>query len=278
MSDELKTYADMQRRYYDGSGKDNPEGVVGSYTYHENFPYETMLLFKNGDIRKPIFDDFKTRRAFDIGCGEGRMVRRMNVLFGQCDGADISKEMIAHARERTPGSSQFWVTNGADAGDAPSNAYDFAFCTISLQHICSFNVRDGIIKDLQRILKPDGKMTLQFLWSRQYPLVSVGYPAEVRDGNYAQAWKRDNTHALWEENKAGAASTNGACDVVLGPPEFEKAIAYFHRYFNEVEAWFWDISVARAPKILSGYHPNCHGNEDYHGTHFIFIHCAKPRK
>ena len=279
-------YATMQRTYYDTLGKDKPETVVGRYGFNENFPYETQLLYKFGDIRKPIFPDFKSRRAFDICCGEGRMVRRMNKLFAQVDGADISAEMITHARQRTPG-SQFWVTSGANAGDAPTATYDFVYCTISLQHICVFTIRDSITQDLKRILKPNGKMTLQYLYGNRYPLVPVDQPTE-RDGAWTQTWRRDTRHALWEDDKTNAKSTNSSCDVVIGQDELGKVRAYFLRHFEEVEFWFWDISIARpepaSPQaswgetdVLSRYHPNSLLDTRYWGTHFIFIHCSKPK-
>jgi SAM-dependent methyltransferase len=208
----------------------------------------------------------------------------MSKLFSQVDGADISADMIQHARQRTPG-SQFWVTSGADAGDAPTGAYDFVYCTISLQHICVFTVRDRITRDLKRILKPDGKMTLQYLYSNRYPLVPVDQPME-RDGAWVQTWRPDTRHARWEDDKTAARSTNSSCDVVIGQDEIPKVRAYFQRYFEEVEFWFWDISIARQePKsanwedtdLLSRYHPNSVLDTRYWGTHYIFIHCAKPK-
>jgi hypothetical protein len=68
-------YINMQKNYYDMSDLP-PDKIVGSYAYHEDFPYETQLLYINGDIRKPLFASLKERKAFDIACGEGRMIRR----------------------------------------------------------------------------------------------------------------------------------------------------------------------------------------------------------
>ncbi len=275
-NDGLTKYADMQRRIYNEIGKASPEEIVGNYPYHENFPYETQLLFKYGDLRKPLFEDFNARRALDVGCGEGRMIRRLKSMFGQIDGADISSEMIEHARRRTPG-SQFWVTNGHDVGAAPLRAYDFAYCTISLQHVCVFSIRDSIIKSVKQVLKPDGKMTLQMLYSQRYPLLPVGRPVHLRDDDFVQFWRRDHQHALWEQDKTDATTTNSGCDVIVGPGELKLVKSYFEKHFHEVEFWFYDISVDREePRVLTGLHPNSHLWEQYHGTHFIFIHCARP--
>lgn len=216
-SDGIARYSLMQRTNYDRNGMDRPDDVVGSYYYHDNFPYETQLLFINGDVRKPIFPDFGVRRAFDFGCGEGRMVRRMQRFFGQVDGCDISKEMLKHARART-NDSNFYVSSGLDAGETPSCSYDFVYCTVSLQHICVHAIRQSIILDLRRILKPDGKMTLQLLFSKYYPFVATSAPVSVGDRG-VQLYRKDEQHATWFQNKFDATHTNSGCDVVIGTDE-----------------------------------------------------------
>lgn len=273
----LAKYANMQRTQYNLHGATNPNGVVGWYNYHENVPYETQLLFEYGDVRKPIFPDFSSRTAFDIGCGEGRMIRRMQRFFGQVDGADISAEMVKHAQERTPGSN-IYVTTGMDAGPAESDKYDFVYCTISMQHICVHDIRDAIIGDIVRIMKPDGKMTLQFLFSKYYPYLPVSDPTLVGDRG-VQLYLPDEHHASWLQNKTDALATNSGCDVVIGTRDLDTLKADLLQKFETVEVWFYDISIGRgAPRALSELHPNSHHEDRYWGTHFIFVHCTGPRK
>ena len=275
---ELARYADMQRSYYEQATRINPEeSVVGHYDYHEQVPYETNLLFMHGDLRRPIFDDLQNRTAFDIACGEGRMVRRMQKLFRKVDGADISPAIIDLARQRTPG-ADFWVTDGVSAGGAPTGFYDFGFCTISLQHICVFETRDLILKDICRILKPGGKITLQYIFSRHYPALPITPVHEVAPGVAAQTFRLDQQHARWFDNKTGAQGTNGGCDVVIGPSDLPAVHAYFRQYFESVDFWFYDVSIGRGglgqPRLLPSTHPNSHVSDDCHVTHFMFIHCA----
>jgi SAM-dependent methyltransferase len=272
----VSRYAEMQRAYYEHAARNNPESwVVGHYDYHERVPYETNLLFLHGDVRRPIFQDFRGRAAFDIACGEGRMVRRMRNFFQKVDGADISQVMIGLAEDRTPG-SDFWVTDGISAGAAPSGFYDFAFCTISLQHICVFETRDLILKDICRILKPDGKITLQYGFSRNYPALPITPVQEVSPGVATQIFKIDQQHARWFDNKTDAKATNGGCDVVVGPGDLEALAGYFGQYFETVDFWFHDVSIGRGglgqPRILPPVHPNSHMTDDCHVTHLMFIH------
>lgn len=276
--DETLRYAEMQKTFYQAAGEQSPESwVVGHYDYHENVPYETNLLFLNGDLRRPIFEDLGSRTAFDIACGEGRMVRRMQRIFKKADGADISPLMIDLAKSRTPG-SDFWVTDGFSAGAAPTGFYDFVYCTISMQHICVFNTRDLILKDICRILKPDGKITLQYAFSRNYPALPISPVQQAAPGIATQIFKIDQHHARWFDNKTDAQSTNGGCDVLIGPGDLPAVHAYFSQYFEVVNFWFYDISIGRGgfgqPRILPDVHPNSHISDEYHATHFIFIHCA----
>jgi SAM-dependent methyltransferase len=276
--ENLRQYAAMQKTFYEAEGARDPEGgVVGHYAYHENFPYETNLLFLYGDIRRPVFTDIKSRTAFDIACGEGRMVRRMQSLFGKVDGADISSTMVDLAEDRTAG-SDFWVSDGFGAGAAPSAFYDFCYCTISLQHICVFETRDLIMKDICRILKPDGKITLQYGFSKNYPALPLT-PVKDVDGAFAtQLFRIDTQHAKWFENKTAATQTNGGCDVVIGPGELHAVHNYFQQYFEEVDFWFHEVSIGRGgfgqPRILPSTHPNSHVADECQVTHLMFIHCS----
>src|SRR6202012_4051939 len=123
-------------------------------------------------------------------------VRRMQKLFRKVDGGDISQVMIDLAEDRTPG-ADFWVTDGVSAGEEPTAAYDFCYCTISLQLICVFETRDLILKDICRILKPDGKITLQYGFSRNYPALPATPVQEVSPGLATQVYRLDQHNARW---------------------------------------------------------------------------------
>lgn len=277
---DLNKYIKMQRDFYETHGKSSPADVVGHYDFHENVPYETHLLFQYGDVRKPVFEDFSTKTAFDIACGEGRMVRRMQNFFRKVDGADISSSMIEHARAKTQ-DSDFWVSSGLDCGGAPSSFYDFVFCTISLQHICVFETRDKIMQDILRILKRDGKVTFQYLFSKHFPYLAAS-PLTPIFGKYAfSKYTKDTTHAHWRENKYNATATNSGCDVVFGQDEISSVTSYFKEYFENVDMWFHDISIGRGgfgkDRLLPETHPNSHISNEYHGTHFAFIHLSRRK-
>jgi hypothetical protein len=147
-----------------------------------------------------------------------------------------------------------------------------------LQHICVFETRDLFLKDICRILKPDGKITLQYGFSRHYPSLPLTPVQELSPGVMAQIFKTDAHHARWFDNKTDAQSTNGGCDVVIGPADLHGIHSYFSRYFETVDFWFHDVSIGRGglgeQRLLPAIHPNSHMSDECHVTHLMFIHCA----
>ena len=137
----------MQKGVYENSGVKS-ESIVGFYDWHEEFPYETQLLYQYGDLRKPVFEDFHDKIALDFACGPGRMIPRMSKLFQRVDGADISERLINEARRKNPGSN-FFCTNGDDLGNTPKSNYDFVYSTIALQHIAVREIRLNILQQIK---------------------------------------------------------------------------------------------------------------------------------
>jgi SAM-dependent methyltransferase len=277
---DVEKYVNMQKRVYDATDV-SPREIVGNYAYHENFPYETHLIYFNGDIRRPIFNDFSAKKAFDIGCGEGRMIRRMKNIFGEVDGCDLSHKMVTTARNSCTGT--IYLTDGTNCGDAPSDYYDFAYCTISLQHICVHDVRESILRDVTRILRTDGKVTLQMTFSKHFPYVSIGQRTIV-DGSLVDTMLFATRHASWFENKTDAQSTNSGCDVVIGTKDLEIVRQDLLQLFETIDFWFHDISIGRPERhktdrrVLPAIHPNSHVSDSIVDTHWIFIHCTQPKK
>lgn len=280
---DISKYNNMQKAFYD-KGPQDEEEIVGNYDYHENFPYETHLLHVNGDIRKPVLEKFSDCLAFDVGCGEGRMIRRMSNIFGRVDGADISEKMVTAARKRSPAESKVFLTEGANCGDAESNTYDFAYNTISLHHICVYEIRASIIKDVTRILKKDGCATLQFFFSKYYPYCRT-VPVTQNESYLYDLHHRDALQADWFENRWDAQGTNSMCDAAFGTSHIPAVIEDFKKWFQQVDVWFYDISIGRpdpraggAPRVLAETHPNAHGIDFAWFTHMAFFHLRGPKK
>jgi SAM-dependent methyltransferase len=172
--------------------------VVGSWREHDAWPdYETFLM------REVPPDASWT--AIEYGCGPGRNIRRWSARFARIDGVDISAKNLENARvflkdlpaEKAP---RLFVTQGMDCGEAPKGAYDFAFSTICLQHICVHTVRFSILRSLFECLKPGGRLSVQ---------MGYGVPSP-------------NTVPYLADH-VQAHDTNRLCDVAIASPDEPKA-------------------------------------------------------
>jgi len=280
---DFAAYSDMQKGFYNEAG-DSPEQLVGNYDYHENFPYETNILHLYGDIRRPVLTNPSTALGYDIGCGEGRMIRRMSKLLQRVDGGDISERMVTAAKERSPAESNIYLTTGGNCGNAVSDTYDLVFNTISLHHICVYDIRAAILQDITRILKPDGCATLQFFFSKYYPYCRT-HPPMWSEAHMCDLHHRDKLMADWFENRWEAQGTNSDCDAAFGTDHIPAVLEDFKKWFEQVDVWFVDVSIGRpdsrsdgTPRILPEIHPNTHMNGSLWFTHMAFFHLRGPIK
>jgi SAM-dependent methyltransferase len=103
------------------------------------------------------------RRALEVGCGPGRLMRPMSRNFGELHGVDVSDEMIRLAQERFAGASgvHLHLTNGSDLAPLASDYFDFVYSYAVFQHIPSTEVVLAYFDEIRRVLKNGGYARLQ---------------------------------------------------------------------------------------------------------------------
>jgi SAM-dependent methyltransferase len=263
---EYTPYLAMQKQTYESGAAS--EEIVGFYEWHENFPYETQLLFVNGDLRNPLLDGWEGRTALDFGCGPGRMIGRMKRLFAGVDGVDISAPLIAEAQQNHP-DSRFWVTSGDDLGGAEPESYDLVYSTIAMQHIAVRSVRQKILGEMCRVLKPRGAVSIQLAFNPSYPYLRP--VLTVEDGTRrVEVRERDTTHAAWHEDRISASGTNSSCDAAIGAADLGMVRDDFGAHFVDVHHWFYDVSLIY-DDLLGARH-----DASYWPTHWLFVAGYRP--
>src|SRR5580704_14041230 len=104
-----------------------------------------------------------SRRALEIGCGPGRLMRPMSRHFGEIHGIDVSDEMIAQANAKL--NDIPWAhahhASGSDLAQFPSAHFDFVYSYAVFQHIPSADVVFSYLRETVRVLKPGGFARLQ---------------------------------------------------------------------------------------------------------------------
>jgi SAM-dependent methyltransferase len=103
------------------------------------------------------------RKALEIGCGPGRLIRPLSRHFGEIHGIDVSDEMIANARRKLQGIPHAHVhhASGSDLSLFADRYFDFVYSYAVFQHIPSADVVFSYLRETVRVLKPGGIARLQ---------------------------------------------------------------------------------------------------------------------
>lgn len=99
----------------------------------------------------------KGEKILDLGCGNGRF---SEIVGSKADyyGVDVSEKLIEIAKKKYP--------NGKFAVSEPlvlpfeNNFFDKIFCLAVLHHIPSKKFRRDFLKEIKRVLNPEGKLIL----------------------------------------------------------------------------------------------------------------------
>ncbi|MCX6808699.1 MAG: class I SAM-dependent methyltransferase [Candidatus Berkelbacteria bacterium] len=105
-------------------------------------------------------------RVLDLGCGNGRLSKIFDELNVNYLGLDDSEELIQLAKERHP-KRNFAVTKPLKF-DLPDNSIDVCYCLAVFHHIPSTELRLQYLREIRRVLVPDGIIVLSVwnMWRR----------------------------------------------------------------------------------------------------------------
>ena len=129
----------------------------------------STLEFKNTyhlayrDIPAILAEHVHGRKALDFGCGAGRSTRFLRQLGFEVTGVDIAEDMIRKARELDP-AGDYRLVRADDSGDDlsawPAGSYDLVLAAFTFDNIAGGDIKLRILRDLARLLSPDGKLVL----------------------------------------------------------------------------------------------------------------------
>ena len=97
--------------------------------------------------------------VLEIGCGTGRIGRHMAARCGCWMGADVSRNMLEHARQalsHLPNVS-FHALNGSDLQGFSDNSVDVVYCSGVFMHLDEWD-RYRYVNEMYRVLKPGGRV------------------------------------------------------------------------------------------------------------------------
>lgn len=233
----MNSYNSMQKQQYKTyteSFAKSAEICVGEFEAHETYPYEQYLL-----------EHYSGERgiALDFACGMGRMMNRFSTIFQTVDGVDLSSANVSYAdrylKENGNSSEKFnlYQSSGMGVEIGKTEHYDFIYSTIALQHICVYDIRLNIFKDLFTLLKPGGSCCFQ---------MGFGWDNGIH----------------WFSNNFTARSTNSGADVSIPHDS----------HLESIREDFEKIGF-KSIKFVKKLSPHPTGN-NYHPI-WLFIHMEK---
>ncbi|MBI4281720.1 methyltransferase domain-containing protein [Candidatus Uhrbacteria bacterium] len=150
---------------------------------------------------EPLVQNVKSGdRVLDVGCGNGRLLGALPVGV-QYLGCDASERMIATAKNRLaiPLPGVQFVFGDVLALLFPDASFDHVFALAVLHHIPSDALRQQAVRELARVVKPGGRVTItvwnlrSFYWMKRYRLwrLFLGLHLKGYDrGDCFVSWRR----------------------------------------------------------------------------------------
>lgn len=169
------------RRDWDRRARENARHyvVTGQSQWSDREFWESGKLTMREDILNDLANICRGRdpsemTVLEIGCGAGRVTRAFAGFFGTVYAVDISREMVARARQavREFPHVRIYRNNGKDLsvvrlhwwnrfGIGAGVQVDFVFSTMVFQHIPSREIVENYVREAHRLLRPGGLFKFQ---------------------------------------------------------------------------------------------------------------------
>ncbi|MDP6634002.1 MAG: class I SAM-dependent methyltransferase [Phycisphaerae bacterium] len=122
--------------------------------------WDVYREFVNNPAFFELLGDIAGMRVLDVGCGEGYNTRKFADLGAKVAGVDVSRLMIASARDHEadePRGIEYHQTPASDLGVLDNESFDAVLSTMTLMDLGDYTES---IAEIARVLKPGG--LLQF--------------------------------------------------------------------------------------------------------------------
>ncbi|CAN5490872.1 hypothetical protein BH09ACT4_BH09ACT4_09630 [soil metagenome] len=157
--------ASTSKRFWNSAARENAAWYIAT-----RFTSENDEFFESGNREVDHFLGMACLElgpkdtVVEIGCGVGRMTRRLAALAGQVVAADVSDEMLGRARANLAANTNVRYLELSGDGDIPleTASVDAVFSYITMQHVPTADAQARYFGEAVRILKPGGWAYFQF--------------------------------------------------------------------------------------------------------------------
>ncbi|MDP2683826.1 MAG: class I SAM-dependent methyltransferase [bacterium] len=147
--------------------KENSRGyeqIADKFSSTRQFPWQEFEFFKN--YINP------NDNVLDAGCGNGRLYKFLNNSGINYYGLDSSQNLINIAKSNYPQANL--QTGDITTLPFSDNQFDTIFCVATLHHIPGAKLRQQVISEFHRVLKPNGHLIMtnwNLLNSKWWPVL-----------------------------------------------------------------------------------------------------------
>jgi ubiquinone/menaquinone biosynthesis C-methylase UbiE len=106
-------------------------------------------------------DELNPSSVLDVGCGNGNLLALLNNGSRKLAGADLSPEMLRHARAKLGDRFELKVTDSENLPWGPGS-FDAITCTDSFHH---YPNPAQVLLEMRRVLKPGGHVVIADPWA-----------------------------------------------------------------------------------------------------------------
>lgn len=130
--------------------------------YENNDYYELFSICEDGskEIEEYLTKEATDKIVLDAGCGTGKFLTSLEKVSLCYTGIDLSSEQINKASLKVKKDTTKLIVSNLNKIDLLDSSYDIVISTWVLGTILDKNERNEVIKELKRVLKPNGKIIL----------------------------------------------------------------------------------------------------------------------
>lgn len=161
-----------------------------SNSRHYKWPWITDF-FENIVYKNNEHTDHKSKLILDVGCGNGRNISAYKNEKTEIYGIDNSREFITICRKKKLNCNEMDMCNI----EYPDRHFDHIIMIASFHHLNTVDQRVKCLKELYRVLKPDGHILLS-VWSIKQPKKTKRVFTEY--GDTMVPWKSSKTGTIFE--------------------------------------------------------------------------------
>lgn len=196
--DVAEELARVKRTYEEYGARDPHHAVLTHERFRGGAAREELFASGEREIDEVLerLDALGVRpaggRALDFGCGVGRLSQALARHFERVVGLDIAASMVEAARsENRHGERvEYRVNDRADLSQLDDASFDFAYSSITLQHVPPEATR-RYLPEMLRVLAADGVAVFQVPNERERDPTSLAARwRRFRRGPLRRAWKR----------------------------------------------------------------------------------------